>query len=163
MRKRFEQQTSLSATPIPEVKIDSKSRHQLPKLLAGLQYIFVTPELNEEVFEILEKAVLSDKKQTGRLGMSLWEILVLGSIRLNMNMDYDFLYDQANNHKAIREMLGVHTKESFYEEGKYYPLQTLKDNVRLLDEPTLQAISLVVVKAGHELKKKRKKNRRSLL
>ena len=91
MRKRFEQQNMLDATPIPDVKIDSKSRHQLPKLMAGLQYIFVTPDLNEQVFWILEEAVLKDKKTTGRLGMSLWEILVLGCCRLNMDMDYDLL------------------------------------------------------------------------
>jgi len=163
MRKRFEQQTKLDSTPIPEVKIDSKSRHQFPKLLAGLQYIFITPSLNEEVFKILEKAVLSDKKKTGRLGMSLWEILVLGVVRLNMNLDYDFLYDYANNHKALREILGVHSKEAFYEEGKYYLVQTLKDNVRLLDEETLKEISLAVVKAGHKLKKKRKTKRRTWL
>lgn len=153
MRKRFEQQNMLDATPIPEVKIDSKSRHQLPKLLAGLQYIFRTPILNEEVFSILEAAVLKDKKATGRLGMSLWEILVLGVVRLNMDMDYDLLYDQANNHKTLRGMLGVHTKGVFYEDGKYYGLQTLKDNVGLLDEEVLKKISEAVVRAGHELKK----------
>ncbi len=46
MRKRFEQQNQLDAELIPEVKIDGKSRHELPQLLAGLQYIFVTPDLN---------------------------------------------------------------------------------------------------------------------
>lgn len=143
----------LDATPIPDVKIDSKSRHQLPKLMAGLQYIFVTPDLNEQVFWILEEAVLKDKKTTGRLGMSLWEILVLGCCRLNMDMDYDLLQEMSNNHRTLRGILGVHTKEVFYQGGKSYALQTLKDNVRLLDEQTLQKISEVVLKAGHELKK----------
>jgi hypothetical protein len=153
MRKRFEQQNMLDATPIPEVKIDSKSRHQLPKLLAGLQYIFTTPSLNEEIFSILEEAVLKDKKATGRLGMSLWEILVLGVVRLNMDMDYDLLYDQANNHKGLRGILGVETKGVFYEDGKHYALQTLKDNVSLLNEEVLKKISEAVVRAGHKLKK----------
>ena len=49
MRKRFEQQNELDAQPIPDVKIDGKSRHELPQLLAGLQYIFITPDLNEAV------------------------------------------------------------------------------------------------------------------
>jgi transposase, IS5 family len=153
MRKRFEQQNTLDATAIPEVKIDSRSRHQLPKLLSGLQYIFVTPHLNELVFSILEQEVLKDKKSTGRLGMSLWEILVLGCCRLNMDMDYDLLQELSNNHETLRGILGVHTKEVFYQGGKSYALQTLKDNVGLLDEQTLQRISEEVVKAGHELKK----------
>ena len=37
---------------------------------------------------------------------------------------------------------------------QYYELQTVKDNVALLDQQTLQVISEVVVKAGHQLKKK---------
>ena len=50
MRKRFEQQNELDAELIPDVKIDGKSRHELPQFLDGLQYIFVTPDLNEAVF-----------------------------------------------------------------------------------------------------------------
>ena len=153
MRIRFRAQNSLDATPIPEVKIDGKSRHQLPALLAGLQYIFITPDLNEAVFKILEGSIIGDKKQIGRLGMSLWEILVLGTVRLNLDADYDSLYDMSNHHKIVRGILGVETNEIF-EQGKYYGLQTLKDNVSLLDEETLKQISEVVVKAGHELKKK---------
>ena len=102
MRKRFEQQHELDATLIPEVKIDAKSRHELPQLLAGLQYIFVTPSLNEKILEILEKKILGDKKKTGRMGMSLWEILVLGVMRLNLDIDYDSLNDYANHHSTVR-------------------------------------------------------------
>ena len=152
MRKRFEQVHELDAMCIPDVKIDKKSRHELPQLLAGLQYIFVTPSLNEKVFKILEDKILSSNNHTGRLGMSLWEILVLGTMRLNLDIDYDFLHDQANHHLTVRGILGVYTKQVFGE-GKYYELQTIKDNVALLDELTLQEISEVVVKAGHSLKK----------
>lgn len=152
MRKRFEQQNELDAQLIPDVKIDGKSRHELPQLLAGLQYIFITPGLNGAVFEILERKILGDKKATGRLGMSLWEILVLGTMRLNLEADYDTVYDFANHHQVVRGILGVHTRQVFGE-GKYYPLQTLKDNISLLDEQTLKEISELVVKAGHELKK----------
>jgi IS5 family transposase len=156
MRKRFEQVKKLDATFIQDVKFDKKSRHELPQLLAGLQYIFVTPSLNEKIFRILEDKILGGKKKTGRLGMSLWEILVLGTMRLNLDIDYDFLHDTANHHLAVRGILGVHTNQLF-EDGKYYELQTLKDNVALLDEQTLQSISEEVVKAGHALKKKRKR------
>ena len=152
MRKRFEQQLALDANPISEVEIDSKSRHQLPKLLAGLQYIFVTPDLNESVFRVLEDKILAQKKSTGRLGMSLWEILVLGAMRLNLDKDYDELYDLANHHEVVRGMMGVGSQRVF-DGGKYYALQTMKDNVVLLDEETLSQISELVVKAGHQLKK----------
>lgn len=108
MRKRFEQQRELDAELIPDVKIDAKSRHELPQLLAGLQYLFVTPELNEAVFEILERNIIKKRKDTGRPGLSLWEILVLGTMRLNLDTDYDTLQDLANNHMVVRGIMGVH-------------------------------------------------------
>jgi len=159
MRKRFVQQNTLDAIKIPEVKIDGKSRHQLPKLLAGLQYIFITPELNERVFEILEKHIIGNSpNKRGRLGMSLWEIFVLGVVRLNMNMDYDTLYDNANHHRVLRGILGVETNQVFGE-GKYYALQTIKDNIQLLTEELVNEINAEVVKAGHKLIKKKSRKR----
>ena len=159
MRKRFEAQNPLDGIAISDVEIDIKSRHQLPALLGGLQYVFVTPELNEEIFEILEKSILTNKKETGRLGMSLWEIFVLGCTRLNMDMDYDSLQDQSNNHKTLRAILGVGSRDIF-SRGKYYNLQTLKDNVGLLDEQTLKQINDVIVKYGHGLLKKKRRKKR---
>ncbi len=110
MRKRFEQQNSLDADLIPDIEFDQKDRHQLPQLLAGLQYIFMTSSLNEAIFEILEKKILGDKKKTGRLGMSLWEILVLGAVRLNMDAYYDAVHNLANYHEQVRGIMGVHTR-----------------------------------------------------
>lgn len=153
MRKRFEQQLQIGGLSISEVEIDKRSRHQLPQLMSGLQYIFVTPELNERVFEVLEEKILKGKKDTGRLGMSLWEILVLGAVRLNLDTDYDTLHDLSNHHDMLRGIMGVHKLTLEWSEKKYYPLQTIKDNVGLLDESTLNKISGIVVEAGHKLKK----------
>jgi len=153
MRKRFESQPALDSTAISNVVINLNSRHQLPQLLVGLQYIFTTPGLNEEVFTILEQSIMSGKKKTGRLGMSLWEILVMGVVRLNLDIDYDALHDNVNNHLSLRGILGVRSKAVFTI-GKQYKLQTIKDNVGLLDQQTLDKINTVVVKAGHQLKKK---------
>lgn len=158
MRQRFEQQLSLGVIPISEVKIRQKSRHQLNPVLRALQYIFTTPELNEKVFLLLEEKILKGKQKTGRMGMSLWEILVLGATRLSLDVDYDFLLDQANNHETLRGILGV--GRSDFTPGKEYKEQTLKDNVSLLDEETIRRINELVVEAGHTLiKKKRRRNR----
>lgn len=121
MRKKFEQQLSLGLLPIDEVEISTKSRHQLAAVLMALQYIFRTPELNEVVFKILEEKILKGKRQTGRHGLSLWEILVLSSVRLSLNIDYDFLLDQANNHEMLRGIMGV--GKSDYTSGRKYELQ----------------------------------------
>lgn len=158
MRTRFIQENSLDATPIGEVIIDEYSRHELAALLAGLQYLFVTPEWNEKVYSILETKIMADVKATGRNGMSLWEIAVLGSVRLCLNTNYDALQDLANNHIALRGILGVDTK-SIFTKGHVYKLSTIKENVGLLDEATLKEISAVAVKAGHDLLKKKREDR----
>ena len=77
MRQCFEQQMSLRITAIADVKFPLKSRDELRPVLKVLQYIFITPELNEKVFSLLEKKIVASKKKTGRPGMDLWHILVL--------------------------------------------------------------------------------------
>ena len=152
MRKRFEQQHKLGIIPISEVQLPIKSRDELPPILRALQHIYVTPELNEEVFKILEGKVLKGKKKTGRYGMDLWHILVLSSVRLGLEANYDRLEDFANHHKLIRQILGV---ETTFGEGKRFSIQSIKDNVSLLDEEIIRQINEVVVSAGHRLVKKR--------
>lgn len=154
MRKRFEQQLNLCLEPIAEVPIPLKSRHELAPVMAALQYIFVTPDLNRRVFEILENKICSGKQSTGRPGMDLWEILVLGVVRLALDSDYDRLHDLANHHRLIRGILGVRSL-GYGVEGKEYKYQTIRDNVTLLDEQTLIQINALVVEAGHRVVKKK--------
>lgn len=147
MRERFQQQLSIGITPIPEVKIPVKSRDELPPVLAALQYIFITPALNERVFSLLEAKIKADKNNTGRMGMDLWEVLVLATVRMALNTNYDRLHYLSNFDKLVREIMGVENRLS---EGKTYGLQTLKDNVSLLDEQTINEINTIVVEAAHQ-------------
>jgi hypothetical protein len=47
----------LSTIAISDVKFPLKSRDELPPVLKALQYIFITPELNEKVFALLEDKI----------------------------------------------------------------------------------------------------------
>src|SRR3970282_1452176 len=152
MRKRFEQQGKLGVISISEVKLSLKSRDELPPILRALQHIYVTPELNEEVFRILEERVQKGKKKTGRYGMELWHILVLSVVRLGLDANYDRLEDFANHHKLIRQIMGVETGLG---EGKVFSMQSIKDNVSLLDAETINKLNDLVVKEGHRLVKKK--------
>jgi hypothetical protein len=138
MRYTKTPQMKLGEIPISDIKIDLKSRDDIPPLLLGLQHIYTTPDLREAVFAILEEKILPDTDhQNGRPGMDLWKILVLGVLRVNLNWDYDRLEEMANNHKTIREMLGHGMFDKDYE----YQLQTLKDNVSLLTPELVEKIS----------------------
>ena len=151
MRKVKEMQMKLGEVNIADIEFDLRSRDEIPQLLLGLQHIWCTPELREQVFEILEKIVPGDTRaDTGRPGMELWKVLVLGTLRLNCNWDYDKVREMANQHRTLRQMLG----HAFMDQSYQYPIQTIKDNVRLLTPEVLDEINQVVVKAGHNLVKK---------
>lgn len=152
MRKVNEIQFQIGEQDISQIYIDPKSRDDIPQLLRGLQYIYSTPEVRVEVFNALDGIVPKNvDAKNGRPGMTLWKILVLGTLRLNLNCDYDRLLELANNHKTIRQML----QHGILDDAKEYKLQTLKDNVSLLTLEKLDAIGKIVIKAGHKLVKKK--------
>lgn len=153
MRKRFEVQLALGKTPIERVVIPLRSRDELPPVLAGLQWIFVTPEVNGQIFELLEKKVVGAKKATGRPGLDLWHILVLGIVRLALDCDYDRLEYLANYDGLLRQILGLNPVLGDQEKPFHY--KTLSENVCHVDEELLQQINAVVVQAGRAVFKKK--------
>lgn len=158
MRDRFQQQTTLGITSINDVKFPLRSRDELPPVLMALQHIFITPDLNEKVFALLEKKILKGKKKTGRKGMDLWHILVLAVIRHTLDTNWDRIEDIANYHKLLRQVLGVHV-EKFGIEQTAFAYQTIVDNVSMIDEDLLHQINLLVVEYGYNLLKKKTKNK----
>jgi hypothetical protein len=147
MRKVIDLQMQFWKKDIPDLEFDLESRDEIPKLLIGLQYIYRTPPIREKVFDILKQIVPKKSQETGRPGMDLWKILVLGTLRLNCNWDYDKVHEMANNHHRLRQMLG-HSEIDF---ESNYALQTIRDNVVLLTPPILDEVNQIVVKAGHSL------------
>ncbi len=152
MRQSKNPQMQIGEIPVSKIKINLKSRDDIPPLLLGLQHIYTSPKLRDVVFEILKTKVLPNTDhQNGRPGMDLWKILIFGVLRVNLNWDYDRLEEMANNHKTIRQMLGHGLLDEDYE----YKLQTLKDNVSLLTPEILEEINKIVVQEGHSLVKKK--------
>lgn len=156
MRTIYDNRLSFGNVEISEIKFDPKSRNEIDKALLGLQYIFVNSETRKQVFHLLQQILPKDvSRTTGRPGMDMWKILVLGVMRQTCNWDYDTLHNMTNNHTGMREMLG-HGKTD-WSDKRYYELQTIKDNVSLLPDNILDKISEIVVKAGHNLLGSKKK------
>jgi len=155
MRQRFDAQLSLGCTPIEEVKIPTKTRSHMAALIAALQYIYITPRWNEKIFSLLSEKITKGKKHTGRKGMSLWELFVLGQVRLCMNISYDELHYKANYDELLRGILGVLPTD--FSHGRDYEYQNIYDNVSLLDDDMLKEINDVIIEAGHEVFKKKEK------
>ena len=148
MRKVIENQLKIGQVDISSIDIDLNCRDEIPQLLLGLQAIYTDRSLRDEVFGILENIVPPNVDVgNGRPGMDLWKILVLGTLRLNCNWDYDKLHNISNEHKTVREFLG-HTIFDF---DQRYSLQSLKDNIALFTPELLDEINQVVVRAGHDM------------
>ena len=156
MRNVFSSQMRIGQRDIADIKIDASSRDDIPTILLGLQHIYTTTPLRDAVFKILEEIAptKSDGKETkvvsihkGRPGMDQWSILVLGSLRVGLNADYDRILELANQHNTLREMLGL----GCFDSHKRYHLQTLKDNIKLLTPEIMGRISTEVIRAGYQL------------
>lgn len=154
MRKRFDRQLDIGQTAIEKVKIPTQSRDELPPVLAGLQWIFTTPSMNEQIFSLLEERIKGDKADTGRPGMDLWHVLVLGVVRLALDCDYDRLEYLVHYDGLLRQIMGL--ESSFSEEfGQGFHQKTISENVCHVDAELLEEINEIVVKAGRPLFKKR--------
>ncbi len=153
MRNVANPQLQLGELDIADIKIDTRSRDDIPQLLQGLQHLYSDETSREKIFHILEKLTADGTStELGRPGMALWKVLVMGSIRLNLNCDYDRLLELVNQHKTIRQMLG----HGLVDDDETYSLQTVKDNVQKFTPEILDEINQIVVAAGHSQKKKRR-------
>ena len=150
MRHNFQSQPDLQITPIEKIRLPLKSRDELPPILAGLQWIWMHPTLKAEIFALLEARILAGKKATGRTGMDLWQILVLGVVRLGLDADWDRMEHIANYDTLVRQMLGL-PATPWDDESKMFGHQTLRDNVALLDDELLEQLNARIAAAGREV------------
>jgi hypothetical protein len=154
MRQAFQISPELNVLPIEKVVIPLKSRDELPPILAGLQWIWTHPTLKTAIFELLHSRINAGKKQTGRPGMELWQILVLGVVRLGLDANWDRLEHCANYDTLLRQILGV-PQNPFGQEAKVFQRQTLRENVALVDEELLAQINALVAAQGRAVFKKK--------
>ena len=151
MRVAQNEQMTIGEVDISNIRFDPKSRDDIPKILRGLQFIYTNLALRTSIFDLLASKINPQVSKTnGRPGMTLWNILVCGVIRLDLNCDYDRLHELVNHHNTLREMLG----HASFDEDTYH-FQTLKDNVCLLTPELLDEINQLIVAAGHVLVKKK--------
>lgn len=155
MRDTFPAQRTIGEIDIADIKIDVRSRDDIPLILLGLQHIYCTDGLREKVFEII-KDILPTQLVDGQVkpvsaevgcpGMNQWTILVLGCLRLCLNADFDRIHELANQHRTLRLMLGIADWDE-----KLFSLQTLKDNLQLFTPDILARVNQAVVEAGYAL------------
>ena len=108
MRKSYSNQLRFDCLPIEQVTLNLECRDEIVPVLAGLQHLYLQIELRDQVTQLISDDVNgTTRADIGREGLSYWQILVLGIVRLGCNLNYDKLQDLCENHRALREVLNV--------------------------------------------------------
>ena len=142
--RRFEHTLRLDEVPIGEIKINVKSRDDIPALLLGLQHLYVS--CREELEGLLGCHVTVDRDpENGRPGMTLWRVLVMAVLKQGLDCDYDRLGELVNHHQVVRKML----QHGFLDDWTY-SVRTVADNVSLVTPALLQELNALLVRGeGH--------------
>ena len=145
-------QERLDCLPIVEVKLNLDCRDEIIPILRGLQHLYADAELRRELLRLVGKDVNeTSSRKHGRRGLNYWEITVLAAVRLGCNLDYDKLQDLAENHRRLRQIMGI---GDWQEEEADFDFRRIGDNLIKLRPETLKKIGDLIVTAGHALEPK---------
>ena len=147
MRQPYKKQITIGSKNIKEIEFNLNCRHEIIPILMGLQRIYKKRRLLGEILDLIKQDVLGGKSEKhGTQGLCYWEILVLSAVRHGCNLDYDALQDLANNHKKLREMMGLGDMDT-----KQYSRSTIQENIAKVSVKTIEKISNVVIGEGHTI------------
>lgn len=148
MRKPFSSQQRFDWQGVLGVRLNLECRDEIIPILRALQHIYSQPEVRDEILKLIAQDVNQDScDDVGREGMDYWTILVLAAVRLGCNLNYDKLQDLAEQHRALRQIMGL---GDWSDEGSFN-WRCIRDNVCLLKPTTIEKISHVIVAEGHQL------------
>ncbi len=93
MRHVRNPQMELGEVRVEDIRINPKSRDDIPALLLGLQHLYSDEESRSRLFALLDEHLLVGVDRTvGRPGMEMWRILVMGVVMQGLGCDYDRLH-----------------------------------------------------------------------
>src|ERR1700674_1642103 len=128
----------LDCLPISAVKLNLECRDEIIPILRALQHLYADAGLRRELLALVGKDVNgSTDRKRGRRGLNYWEIIVLAAARLGCNLDYDKLQDLAENHRSLRQIMGI----GDWQEEVDFAWRRIEDNLLKLRPQTLKKIS----------------------
>lgn len=148
MRFPFNPQPSLSTTPILDVELNLQCRDEIIPILRALQHVYGDPGLRQEILKLVGQDVnRHSSRRRGRKGMDYWQVVVLAAVRLGCNLDFDKLQDLAEQHRALRQIMGI----GVWDIHVHFDWRRIRDNIDWLRPQTLRKINDSIVAAGHRL------------
>jgi IS5 family transposase len=148
MRIPFDPQLHLGCNPVVDVRLNTACRDEIIPILAALQHIYSQPTLRDELLDAVAQDVNGDSDpDRGRPGMGYWPILVLASVRLGCDLNYDKLQNLAEEHRSLRNIMGV----GGWDDEQSFDWRCIRDNVCCLLPETIERINHSIVAEGHRL------------
>jgi len=148
MRKAIDVQGRLDRSPVVDVRLNLNCRDEIVPILRALQHIYSQAQVRDEILGVIGQDVNgASSRRHGRQGMDYWQILVLAAVRLGCNLDYDKLQDLAEQHRALRQVMGI----GDWEQDVTFDWRRIRRNLCLIRPATLERINQVIVAAGHRL------------
>ncbi len=148
MRIPFDPQLRLGSTPVLDVQLNTNCRDEIIPILAALQQIYSLPTLRDELLQAVGQDVNGNSDpERGRPGMDYWTILVLASVRLGCNLDYDKLQNLAEEHRSLRNIMGI----GGWDDDQAFDWRRIRDNICYLLPETIERINYMIVAEGHRL------------
>ena len=148
MRKPFSTQARLDCATIGEVQLNLKCRDEIVPVLAGLRHIYSQGQLRDQILGLVAADVNErSRNDRGREGLDYWHIIVLAAVRLGCNLDYDKLQDLAEQHRAMRHIMGI----GDWQEQIDFNWRRIRDNICLLKPGTIEAISHCLLEEAYRL------------
>lgn len=148
MRKAFSRQRRLDCQAIDKVQLNLECRHELIPILKSLEHLYSRAELRDRVLQLIAQDVNQESRpDCGRKGFDYWQVLVLAAVRLGCNLNYAQLQDLAEQHRALRQVMGV----GDWNDDTSFNWRRIRDNVCQLRPSTIDALSDATVAEGHRL------------
>ena len=148
MRKAFSNQRRFDCQAVHHVQLNLECRDEIIPILAALRHVYSEPPLRDDILALIAHDVnQGTRDDRGREGLDYWQILVLAAVRLGCGLDYDKLQDLAEQHRALRQMMGL----GDWDEATDFNWRRIRDNVCLLAPATIEKISHLIVAEGHRL------------
>ncbi len=149
MRRLLSDQGRFDKPSISNVTLNFNCRNEIVPVLAGLQHLYSQPALRDKILGLIEQDVNeASRNDRGREGLGYWEITVLAAVRLGCNLDYDKLQDLAEQHRALRQIMGIGDWQG---DDDDFRARRIRDNVCLLKPQTIAAISHCLVEEAYRL------------
>ena len=148
MRKPFSAQRRLDCDAVKNVKLNLNCRDEIIPILAALLHIYSEPVLRDAILSLIAQDVSQhSRRDIGREGFDDWQVLVLAAVRLGCNLDYDKLQDLAEQHRNLRQVMGI----GDWDDETSFNWRRIRDTLCLLKPVTIDKITQLIVAAGHTL------------